>query len=520
MTSGSVLNQSFAGSSLIRRLHTEASLVMVAVLWLLWTVSFGFAFLHGTWLLWSLLATAISGLGTLLYRQAPASLATRLGMGFCFMAYSALFIQQAHGLVETHFGIFVLLAFLLYYRDWRPIVLAAAVIAVHHLGFYLLQTQGIPVYVFEHTHMPVMVLVHAAYVVFESLILVLMAVKLHQETLEAAALASLGEENTHNSETGTDADIDLDSRRVQSAGAAGHSVAAFLDTISHALREASLVAVAIRQASTDLHTAGAGMVAIRNQQQSDVERVLDLLRTMDSAASRVAENGNGIAHEAGQSSQAAQQTGQSMAEAAHSIESLVQAVEETAAQMIRLEESTAHIESIVGVIDDIAGQTNLLALNASIEAARAGEAGRGFAVVAGEVRRLSENTQNSARQIQEVVATLRSSALHARQVAQASQTEAARGSERMRLASTELSSVVERLPRFAAGMQTLSAEMHSQQQRMQQIVAHMDTISSFLQQSSGRVEKINSSGQSLEQMSERLYASVRRFHIGEERLVS
>ena len=53
-----------------------------------------------------------------------------------------------------------------------------------------------------------------------------------------------------------------------------------------------------------------------------------------------------------------------------------------------IEQSSGQINSIIGVIDDIAFQTNLLALNAGVEAARAGEAGRGFAVVAQEVSRV------------------------------------------------------------------------------------------------------------------------------------
>jgi methyl-accepting chemotaxis protein len=84
----------------------------------------------------------IVGLAGLLVAIAPGALVTRLYMAFALMAIIALQIQIARGMTDLHLGVFVSLAFLLAYRDWRPIVVAAGVIAAHHAGFNLLQQMG------------------------------------------------------------------------------------------------------------------------------------------------------------------------------------------------------------------------------------------------------------------------------------------------------------------------------------------------------------------------------------------
>ena len=65
----------------------------------------------------------------------------------------------------------------------------------------------------------------------------------------------------------------------------------------------------------------------------------------------------------------------------------------------KLGHSSHKIGEIVGLITSISSQTNLLALNAAIEAARAGEAGRGFSVVAEEIRKLADESNESAKSI-------------------------------------------------------------------------------------------------------------------------
>ena len=71
-----------------------------------------------------------------------------------------------------------------------------------------------------------------------------------------------------------------------------------------------------------------------------------------------------------------------------------------------LDSHSTEITKLLNVIHSISEQTQLLALNASIEVARAGDHGKGFAVVAAEIRKLATGTQNSAKEIDDVMETI------------------------------------------------------------------------------------------------------------------
>nr|WP_179295503.1 globin-coupled sensor protein [Bacillus sp. FJAT-45350] len=106
---------------------------------------------------------------------------------------------------------------------------------------------------------------------------------------------------------------------------------------------------------------------------------------------------------AGQTEERAQTGNQQIEWLSKNIKDIQITTKEMTKNIKEFEQTANQIKDIVTIVQSIANETNLLALNAAIEAARAGEHGKGFAVVAEEVRKLSEQTNESVEGVKRLI---------------------------------------------------------------------------------------------------------------------
>ncbi|MBA9028298.1 methyl-accepting chemotaxis protein [Peribacillus huizhouensis] len=139
-------------------------------------------------------------------------------------------------------------------------------------------------------------------------------------------------------------------------------------------------------------------------------------------------------------------------------------------------EDTKEIDTVVNIINDVAERTNLLSLNASIEAARSGEAGRGFAVVANEIKKLAENTKNSANYIKEMVKKLRTEIGVSEQAISEAVGVFSKGKDHINQAVESMDKMEVSLEGISSVFENISANVEEQSATTQEVTARLSEI--------------------------------------------
>ena len=165
--------------------------------------------------------------------------------------------------------------------------------------------------------------------------------------------------------------------------------------------------------------------------------------------------------------------------------------------MSRINETSQKIGNIISDIEDIASQTNLLSLNASIEAARAGDAGKGFAVVADQIRKLAEQSTQSA--------------VDTRQLIESSLAEVEEGNKAAQRAADSIESVVDGIKSIAETSQELSQISQEQATAMEQAEQGINQISEVVQSNSATAEETSATSEELSAQATSLNELISRF---------
>jgi methyl-accepting chemotaxis protein len=440
-----------------------------------------------------------------LSRMVPGSVVSRTGFASAFMVLAALLIQLTGGLIEAHFSIFVLLAFLLYYRDWRPILVAAGLIAVHHLAFNFMQAAGLGVFIFNSGANFNMVLVHAAFVVAEAGLLCYMALGLSREALQAARVGEAAERIGAG---------DLASAIPQQAGMP--LLAAMEQMRARLSRTVSLLVTesASAQRVADTMVANAEQVTASTGQQSEAtQRMASAVQQLTASIQQIAQN-------AEEASQRVRRGGESADEGVAVMHTLADEIRHTGASIHEVESGMQRIgaqfesvKSIVALIKEIADQTNLLALNAAIEAARAGEQGRGFAVVADEVRKLAERTRTATEDIARTVEAMQASKDEALHSVASTVATAQRGVDRVGEVSQSIAAVSADIEAMMAIIVGISESMKEQSQAATEIATGVEQVAALADSTAAMAAEDRATAAQLNVMAQSLVDAGSQFRV-------
>ncbi|KXG10660.1 Methyl-accepting chemotaxis protein McpA [Anoxybacillus sp. P3H1B] len=280
--------------------------------------------------------------------------------------------------------------------------------------------------------------------------------------------------------------------------------------------------------ATEQITATMQEVALGAEKQvQGVEETLETVQEMSNGIHHVAQRAQNVAEIAGDASQRALEGSDTVRTAVEQMNSINETVTSLANVIKGLGERSTQIGQIIEVITGIAEQTNLLALNAAIEAARAGEQGRGFAVVADEVRKLAEQSAQSAQQISALIAGIQQETNAAVQSMEKATAETGNGIDVIRAAGLSFKQIKDAVQEVAGNIQEVSASVQQMSAGAEQIVQSIqqmnklaETSASGTQEVSAAAEEqlasmqeISASATALSTMAEDLQEMIRKFRI-------
>ncbi len=440
-------------------------------------VILGFSFVESA-MAWGASAALVL-LAGVVYVTRQGTLTSRLCLAVIQTLFVALHIDLARGMTEFHFGVFVTLALLLVYLDWRPIVLSALTFAVHHVLFDRLQAAGLGLYCLTQPDFGIVV-IHAVYVVIQTALEVVLAVSMGRTAQQGVELGQLV------AAVDRPQGIALDSvANVPVTTPLAQTLRSTLERMASAVASVRSSASSMEVACAEIASGNQDLSARTENQASALQQTAASMEELSSTVKQNADNARQANQLAQSASTVAVQGGEVVAQVVDTMKGI--------------NDSSKKIADIISVIDGIAFQTNILALNAAVEAARAGEQGRGFAVVASEVRSLAGRSADAAKEIKTLITD--------------SVTRVGQGSALVDHAGATMTEVVASIRRVTDIMGEISAASAEQNKGVSQVGEAVTQIDQVTQQNAALVEEMAAAASSLKAQAQDLVQAVSVFQV-------
>ncbi|MEO0434994.1 MAG: methyl-accepting chemotaxis protein [Cyanobacteria bacterium J06656_5] len=243
-------------------------------------------------------------------------------------------------------------------------------------------------------------------------------------------------------------------------------------------------------------------------QTASVTVTTSTIEELGAASLQAAQQANSSATGAKEALNLSETGSQAVQDTVQGIEDLNNQVSAIADQIMQLSEQTEQISTISSLVADVADQTNMLALNAAVEAARAGEQGKGFAVVAGEIRKLADQSRDSAGKINILVDAIQSSINSTVMVTDEGNKTAKAGIEVARSTADVFSRIATAINEVYSNSQQIAQSAKQQAVGVQQAVSAMNAINLGAKETVTAVSQVQTSTEELKTIAQELQVAV------------